>query len=565
MASSQGPVGESSRAGKQPRAGGQAEAWNEVNTLTLDGGGIRGYYSLLHLKVLMEYIKDEEKRRAEEENIDNHQPRPGSSSFHPCYEPDHVSHIAGGANNGANTNPTTHFLPCHYFDYIGGTSTGALITIMLARLRMPVDDCIEEYKTLGGKIFGNPRTFHQVGWQALVKNRKNKFATTPLEEAIQDVIRRRGEISSDQDDAMAFRTPKGLCRAIVLAGREVVGGNGGESRAEKVFLFRSYDNFAPPPPEARSSATSPLNGGPLSPLNPGQGTSFAAWKVGRAATAAKFYFKPLEVELRDGEPIRGRRGTGLSALGTGGFHRRQSGRSQVAGNRKTTVLLRDTGANRANNPAEEVKKELKSILRQRDKRIGAWVSVGTARPSEAQMRGFTGSITLMRGMRDLIHQYGDPEPVHESLKEWANETPDAHYFRFNEPNGLGDQNAVEMDEWRPRESGARTIEKMDQAFASYMRQPSSHGRFQRCARRLVDCRRRRAAAEDRSHWNRYALGTFYVCNRHDCKYDTDETWHYRYAFEQHLSQDHGLEVGSEGCSKMWVEGCERSWDYKPSE
>lgn len=78
---------------------------------------------------------------------------------------------------------------------------------------MPVEDCIEEYKRLGGSIFGKPRLFHQVGWQALAKISRNKFATTPLEGAIKDVIRRRGEISSDQDDAMAFRTPKGLCRA----------------------------------------------------------------------------------------------------------------------------------------------------------------------------------------------------------------------------------------------------------------------------------------------------------------------------------------------------------------
>ena len=47
-----------------------------------------------------------------------------SSSFYPCDKPDNVSQLANISNLD---NPTeyTPFLPCHYFDYIGGTSTGA--------------------------------------------------------------------------------------------------------------------------------------------------------------------------------------------------------------------------------------------------------------------------------------------------------------------------------------------------------------------------------------------------------------------------------------------------------
>lgn len=45
------------------------------------------------------------------------------------------------------------YLPAHYFDYVGGTSTGGLISIMLGRLRMSVDDCMREYETLSETIF----------------------------------------------------------------------------------------------------------------------------------------------------------------------------------------------------------------------------------------------------------------------------------------------------------------------------------------------------------------------------------------------------------------------------
>ena len=42
---------------------------------------------------------------------------------------------------------------------------------------------------------------------------RNKYATTNLENAIKDVLRRRGETAHDHDDAMQFRIHKGLCRA----------------------------------------------------------------------------------------------------------------------------------------------------------------------------------------------------------------------------------------------------------------------------------------------------------------------------------------------------------------
>ncbi|CAH0002929.1 unnamed protein product [Clonostachys byssicola] len=77
-----------------------------IRLLSLDGGGIRGLSSLIILRHLMKQVDSQ--------------------------------------------NPPK---PCEYFDLIGGTSTGGLIAIMLGRLRMSVDECIDKYKKLSARVF----------------------------------------------------------------------------------------------------------------------------------------------------------------------------------------------------------------------------------------------------------------------------------------------------------------------------------------------------------------------------------------------------------------------------
>lgn len=99
-----------------------------------DGGGIRGYGSLLILKELMRRIGLEERR------VDSRV----ESSFYPgVYKPRAAVAASDGRPGTTNSHtqdivgtPTTDaegeiileesdlYLPCHYFNYIGGTSTG---------------------------------------------------------------------------------------------------------------------------------------------------------------------------------------------------------------------------------------------------------------------------------------------------------------------------------------------------------------------------------------------------------------------------------------------------------
>ena len=80
------------------------------------------------LEKLMDYIAEEE-----EEAIEDHSNHDTCSSFLPFGLPQHVSHAPNDrprqslqSNRPCCRLPSSQrYLPCHYFDYIGGSSTGA--------------------------------------------------------------------------------------------------------------------------------------------------------------------------------------------------------------------------------------------------------------------------------------------------------------------------------------------------------------------------------------------------------------------------------------------------------
>ena len=180
----------------------ETKVWDQKSILSLDGGGIRGYSSLLILRELMKAIGEFER---------NWPASPAESSFHPLKPP--------GVDSGCpptypkinteypETNASSPWLPCHYFDYMAGTSTGGLISIMLGRLRMSIDDCIAEYETLGPKVFAHPRWFHlrsPLFWP------RDKYNHRSLEKAIREVIDRRSPFVAGGDKN--FTSDENRCR-----------------------------------------------------------------------------------------------------------------------------------------------------------------------------------------------------------------------------------------------------------------------------------------------------------------------------------------------------------------
>ncbi|EAU37851.1 predicted protein [Aspergillus terreus NIH2624] len=80
--------------------------------LSLDGGGVRGLSSLYILKSIMDRL-----------------------------------------NYAREQDKLPRVKPCEVFDLIGGTSTGGFIAIMLGRLEMDVDECIDAYSNLAILVF----------------------------------------------------------------------------------------------------------------------------------------------------------------------------------------------------------------------------------------------------------------------------------------------------------------------------------------------------------------------------------------------------------------------------
>ena len=145
------------------------EAVSHFLIRVLDGGGVRGYSTLLILNRLMELIKEEEIKQGDGR---------AKCSFAPNDPPP--------AEPGAkHEKPSETFYPCHYFDYMFGTSTGGLIAIMLGRLRLSARDALCIYENLAHEVFGKPRVWSMRGPLLWARGKHNHKR---LEKAMKNVI-----------------------------------------------------------------------------------------------------------------------------------------------------------------------------------------------------------------------------------------------------------------------------------------------------------------------------------------------------------------------------------------
>ena len=163
-------------------------------------------------------------------------------------------------------------------------------------------------------------------------------------------------------------------------------------------------------------------------INYGNAQEFQIWEVARAATAAPFYFEPLEIE--------------------------------TPGN-AAPLLFTDGGFSSTNNPTAEGTREIEDLYGSNS--VGVVVSVGTAkRNSPSHRRG------LRAKVKDMGDKATDPENIHH---DWIAKSSEQkfRYYRLNEPGGLH----VELDEWKPKQnlytknSGQATLKTIQDVFARW--------------------------------------------------------------------------------------------------
>lgn len=233
------------------------DPWDKKTILSLDGGGIRGYSSLLILQGIMKEIEMLEKER----DIGAI-----SSAYSPLVDclPDGA--LAASPNG---TRPAPEYLPCHYFDYVGGASTGGLVAIMLGRLRMSVDEAMKVYRVLSANVFEKP--------SSRLKRVLTKYDSTARREELKGQFDSlKATRSSPQEEGDQFKSDRNRCRTIVCSIKSSENNN-----FQTPFLFRSYDR--------NISYNIPFE------RNPGDPNTFAIWEVARASSAAPSYFKSIRL------------------------------------------------------------------------------------------------------------------------------------------------------------------------------------------------------------------------------------------------------------------------------
>ncbi|KAI1871821.1 hypothetical protein JX265_005807 [Neoarthrinium moseri] len=184
-----------------------------LKLLSLDGGGIRGLSSLIILRHLMKRINEKDPPK-----------------------------------------------PCEYFDLIGGTSTGGLIAIMLGRLQMSVDECIDKYLSRSAEAFQRKRLKSNIAGRAKsLWKAEGAYQSDALADAFKEAARL---FEGDEDALLLSAEPQ--CRVFVCSFAKIM-----NTRT----LFRSYPLGA----DYGSTTT----------------TGCTIWEAARATSAAATFFDPL--------------------------------------------------------------------------------------------------------------------------------------------------------------------------------------------------------------------------------------------------------------------------------
>ncbi|ORY16706.1 acyl transferase/acyl hydrolase/lysophospholipase [Clohesyomyces aquaticus] len=486
------------------------DPWKRSCVLTLDGGGIRGYASLWMLKILMDKVKEVEENHANGPHESSFCPRisetkgRGNGDAGASAEPTNmgarrkrtlttldkdgsqVRRERGASNSPDAPRPSTKgYLPCHYFDYIGGTSTGGLNAIMLGRLRMSVDDCIEKYPPLAQSVFGRRRP--------IVKyiSTGTKYDEANLERAIKEIVKSR--IPPDCLDNERYRrfhtypSPGDLCKTIVVANETI-------DDATQPYLFCTYSS------------------GDVD----AEFRDHEIWQVARATSAADTFFHPIklrrptdnkEAEYSDGglgnnNPVSVVLDEVLECQGTADIREACS-----------VVLSIGTGQ--------------KPTKREKAKQTFAKTAVKYIFTSSQPGRTIT---KVLGRLKDIST---DVEKDHKAMSRLCKSKGFDQYYRFT---GGEDVGGLKMDKWKERRKLGKhpTPKFIENKVKAYMSHQEVQADLDKVARELVARRRARVLWDPSDGlWARFTY-----CTRIACPYGKEEYFGSPRELKEHIQEEH---------------------------
>lgn len=407
---------------------------------------------------------------------------------------------------------------------------------MLSRFRMTVDDCIEEYKTLGKKIFGHPRRMAIGGFPW------HRFKARVLEDVIRDVTSRHNVQSDDFesrygmdriDDDMSqwYITPalQPERPTEIIYVPSIVVAYSSLAKGDEPYLFRTYGNQALPLDPRKSQIRQRTF------RNPGDASMLPIWKVARATSAAPGYFSPIKIKTGNGPEV---------------------------------ITFKDGGFG-SNNPSEEAYRDIVN-KRGDSMHMGPFISIGTG-ITPVQMFGPRSDnlSTLIVNLKTAIKFPSRTRFTHEHMLETANLDDEERfpYYRFDGGLDLG---KIDLGEWESHSftritgedgsSGRKTLEKIETAIAVYLSRRDVQKDLMECAKLLVD--RRRLRARNASDWDRYASYSYYQCDLKGCQKRRENTAR---EFKEHLRRDHKFKLVDPVIDKKILECRRVHWLYQSND
>ncbi|KAK0708224.1 patatin-like phospholipase-domain-containing protein [Lasiosphaeris hirsuta] len=434
--------------------------WSKQLILTLDGGGIRGYSSLIILRALMNQIAETEQ---------NLEPLAISSAYTCRIDPKSIPE---------NVLRKGQYLPCHYFDYVAGTSVGGLIAIMLGMQGKSVADCINAFQrenkaipltndlpTVEFPLLRRPTTWPTKRTRSFFDT-FNKFSVTATGKSFANssshtpgsgVALAQGGL---HPDAIEFRKDTLQCQTLAWC-TEIEDDSKRERRPYAFCTYKEEDELPSPSSASAGSSSRKLVSIP---------------EVAKAITTpSSSSFKPFK-------------------LGSGQF---------VDGSK----LIRD--------PTLEVLKEITALL---------------SGPGEPP-------IDLVLSLGTDEHQAWFYEKLRRPKPEAASSRPSSreeldreegksymHYHRF------------EMKDIRLGFRSKYFLKEIEEATEKWLATDTQQKHIHQYAEMLVERRRARAST---ARWETFALGVRYYCFHDECK-SVDRVFGSRGDFYEHLDRKHRL-------------------------